>query len=133
MTHRKAFLTPRGRLALAQCVVEHGWTFRRAADRFNCSAAMAKKWADRYRAGGEAAMTDVSSRIAKPSLTTRRGSTTRTSWRHGRARPSCPVGAGPYRRCVAAMGFARGNSFSPSFADTRSDSEAVVACYAPED
>ena len=42
MTHRKAFLTPRGRLALAQCVVEHGWTFRRAADRFNCSAAMAR-------------------------------------------------------------------------------------------
>jgi len=62
MTHRNAFLTPRGRLALAQCVVENGWTFRRAADRFNCSAATAKKWADRYRAGGEAAMTDVSSR-----------------------------------------------------------------------
>jgi transposase-like protein len=62
MTHRNAFLTPRGRLALAKCVVEDGWTLRRAAERFNCSPATAKKWADRYREGGPAAMGDVSSR-----------------------------------------------------------------------
>lgn len=62
MTHRNAFLSPRGRTALAKCVVEDGWTYRRAAERFNCSSATAKKWADRYRAGGEAAMVDVSSR-----------------------------------------------------------------------
>jgi transposase-like protein len=62
MTHRNAFLTPRGRLALAQCVVDDGWTLRRAADRFNCSPATAKKWADRYREGGEAALGDRSSR-----------------------------------------------------------------------
>jgi len=62
MTHRNALLTPRGRLALAQCVVDDGWTLRRAADRFNCSPATAKKWADRYREGGEAAMEDLSSR-----------------------------------------------------------------------
>jgi transposase InsO family protein len=62
MTHRNAFLTPRGRLALAQCVVEDGWTLRRAGERFNCSSATAKKWADRYRAGGRTAMQDRSSR-----------------------------------------------------------------------
>lgn len=39
MTHRNTFLTPRGRLALVQCVVEDGWTLRRAAERFNCSPA----------------------------------------------------------------------------------------------
>jgi len=62
MTHRNAFLTPRGRLMLAQCVVDAGWTLRRAAERFNCSASTAKKWADRYRGGGGAAMNDASSR-----------------------------------------------------------------------
>jgi transposase InsO family protein len=62
MTHRNAFLTPRGRLALAQCVVDDGWTLRRAAERFNCTAATAKKWADRYRTGGVEAMEDLSSR-----------------------------------------------------------------------
>lgn len=62
MTHRNAFLTPRGRLALAQCVVDDGWTLRRAGERFNCSPATAKKWADRYLMHGEAAMTDRSSR-----------------------------------------------------------------------
>lgn len=62
MTHRNAFLTPRGRLALAQCVVDDGWPLSRAAERFNCSPATAKKWADRYRAGGRTAMQDRSSR-----------------------------------------------------------------------
>lgn len=62
MTHRNAFLSPRGRLALARCVVDDGWNLRRAAERFNCSPTTAKKWADRYRIGGQAAMVDVSSR-----------------------------------------------------------------------
>ena len=62
MSHRNAFLTPRGRLALAQCVVDHHWTLARAAQRFQCSTATAKKWADRYRAGGPEAMEDRSSR-----------------------------------------------------------------------
>lgn len=62
MSHRNAFLTPRGRLALAQCVVDDGWTHARAAVRFQCSTATAKKWADRYRAGGAQAMADRSSR-----------------------------------------------------------------------
>ncbi|MFW0794320.1 IS481 family transposase [Gordonia sp. CPCC 205515] len=62
MTHRNAFLTERGRLALAQCVVEDSWPLRRAAERFNCSPATAKKWTDRYREHGEAGMVDLSSR-----------------------------------------------------------------------
>ncbi|WP_407649878.1 helix-turn-helix domain-containing protein [Gordonia pseudamarae] len=52
MTHRNAFLTERGRLSLARCVVEDHWPLRRAAERFNCSPATAKKWADRYRERG---------------------------------------------------------------------------------
>ena len=62
MSHRNAFLTPRGRLALARCVVDDGWTYARAAERFQCSTATAKKWADRYRADGPDAMEDRSSR-----------------------------------------------------------------------
>lgn len=62
MVHANACLTPKGRLRLARCVVEDGWTYARAAERFQCSSATAKKWADRYRAGGQEAMGDRSSR-----------------------------------------------------------------------
>lgn len=62
MVHANACLTPKGRLRLARCVVEDGWTYARAAERFQCSTATAKKWADRYRAGGQDAMGDRSSR-----------------------------------------------------------------------
>jgi transposase InsO family protein len=41
-------------------VVEDRWSFVRAAERFQCSPATAKKWADRYRAG--LPMADRSSR-----------------------------------------------------------------------
>lgn len=61
MTHANASLTPRGRLKLASAIVDYGWSLRRAAERFQCSAATAKKWADRYRAGGMPAMFDRSS------------------------------------------------------------------------
>ena len=60
MTHPNAPLTPEGRRRLAVLVVEEGWPLRRAAERFQCSAATAKRWADRYRAGQ--ALTDRSSR-----------------------------------------------------------------------
>lgn len=60
MTHANAPLTPVGRLRLAQLIVEDGWTIRRAAERFQVSAATASKWAARYRAG--LPMTDASSR-----------------------------------------------------------------------
>lgn len=62
MSHANALLTPRGRLRLACCVVDDGWTLHRAAERFQCSPATAKKWADRYRVGGQEAMVDRSSR-----------------------------------------------------------------------
>lgn len=61
MTHANAYLSPRGRLALAQLVVDEHWPLRRAAERFPCSPATAK-WADRYRDGGKEAMRDRSSR-----------------------------------------------------------------------
>ncbi|HME02121.1 MAG TPA: leucine zipper domain-containing protein, partial [Solirubrobacteraceae bacterium] len=62
MSHANALLTPKGRLRLARCVVEDGWPLRRAGERFQCSPTTAKKWADRYRAGGAAAMVDRCSR-----------------------------------------------------------------------
>ncbi|WP_404868802.1 IS481 family transposase [Kitasatospora griseola] len=62
MPHRNAPLTETGRLRLARCVVEDGWPLRRAAERFQVSPTTAKRWADRYRALGEAGMEDRSSR-----------------------------------------------------------------------
>ncbi len=62
MPHRNAPLTETGRLRLARCVVEDGWPLRRAAERFQVSPTTAKRWADRYRALGEAGMSDRSSR-----------------------------------------------------------------------
>ncbi|HET8970443.1 MAG TPA: leucine zipper domain-containing protein, partial [Candidatus Nanopelagicales bacterium] len=67
MVHANALLTPRGRLALARCIVEDGWSLRRAAERFQTSAQTAGRWAARYRARDLSrppieAMTDRSSR-----------------------------------------------------------------------
>ena len=62
ITHANARLTPAGRLVLARCVVEDGWTLRRAAERFQTSVSTAKRWADRYRALGQAGMVDRPSR-----------------------------------------------------------------------
>ena len=47
--HANAPLTPTGRLALARCVVDDGWTVRTAAERFNVSHSTAQRWAVRYR------------------------------------------------------------------------------------
>ena len=49
MVHANALLTPRGRLELARCVVDDGWTLRRAAERFQVSVPTAQRWARRYR------------------------------------------------------------------------------------
>ncbi|MGW0429485.1 IS481 family transposase [Streptomyces sp. NPDC002990] len=62
MPHRNAPLAETGRLRLARCVVQDGWTYRRAAERFQVSPTTAQRWADRYRAHGEAGMHDRSSR-----------------------------------------------------------------------
>lgn len=71
MTHANAPLTPEGRRRLAALVVDRGWPLRRAADRFQCSPATVKRWADRYRAG--LPLTDRSCRPAtSPSRLPRR-------------------------------------------------------------
>ncbi|WP_342762548.1 IS481 family transposase [Dermabacter hominis] len=51
MSHANAPLTPEGRRRLATLIVDEGWPIRRAAERFQVSAATAQKWAARYRAG----------------------------------------------------------------------------------
>ncbi len=62
MSHANAALTPRHRLKLARAVVEGGWTISYAAAVFNVSWPTAKRWSERYRFGGPAAMEDRSSR-----------------------------------------------------------------------
>ncbi len=68
LPHANATLTPRGRLALARCVVDDGWSLRRAAERFQVSPQTAGRWARRYRLAVECgvdpllAMGDRSSR-----------------------------------------------------------------------
>ena len=62
MVHRNAPLSETGRLRLARCVVEDGWTLRRAAERFQVAVTTASRWARRYRQLGEAGMADRSSR-----------------------------------------------------------------------
>ena len=62
MVHRNAPLTETGRLRLARCVVEEGWSYRRAAERFQVGPTTARRWADRYRQLGPAGMVDRSSR-----------------------------------------------------------------------
>ena len=67
MIHANAPLTPEGRRRLAVLVVEDGWSLRRAAERFQCSPATAKRWADRYRAGH-----DLIDRSSRPRTSPRR-------------------------------------------------------------
>jgi transposase InsO family protein len=62
VVHRNAILSETGRLLLARCIVEDGWTLRRAADRFQVAVTTAARWAGRYRELGEAGMVDRSSR-----------------------------------------------------------------------
>ncbi|WP_203888328.1 IS481 family transposase, partial [Planotetraspora kaengkrachanensis] len=62
MPHRNAPLTETGRLRLARCIVDDGWSLRRAAERFQVSHTTAARWASRYRQHGPAGMADRSSR-----------------------------------------------------------------------
>ena len=62
MSHANATLTPQGRLKLARLIVEEGWSYARAAERFSVSATTARRWAGRYRRLGAAGMRDLSSR-----------------------------------------------------------------------
>ena len=62
MSHRNAPLSELGRLRLARCVVEDGWSYRRAAERFQVCPTTARRWTQRYRQCGPAGMADRSSR-----------------------------------------------------------------------
>ena len=62
MSHANATLTPTGRLRMARLVVDHGWTYARAAERFSVGTTTARRWATRYRVLGPAGMEDRSSR-----------------------------------------------------------------------
>ncbi|MGW4942936.1 helix-turn-helix domain-containing protein, partial [Actinoplanes sp. NPDC004185] len=100
MPHRNAPLSETGRLRLARCVVEDGWPLRRAAERFQVSATTAKRWAERYRTGGPAAMTDRSSRPGHspnrtPARTERRIIKVRILRRWGPARIAYLLGLNP--------------------------------------
>jgi hypothetical protein len=112
--HANALLAPKGRLALARCVVEDGWALRRAAERFQVSAMTAKRWADRYRQLGEAGMHDRSSRPRcsprrTPGRTERRIIKVRVIRRWGPARIAWLLGLHPstVHRVLARYGLAR--------------------------
>ena len=97
MSHANATLTPRGRLLLARCVVIDRWSLRRAAERFSVSQTTAKRWADRFRALGEAGMVGRSSRPhhspgRTPTPTERRILGLRVSRRWGPARIAFHLG-----------------------------------------
>jgi transposase InsO family protein len=62
VSHANAILTPAGRLRLARLIVDQGWTYVRAAERFSVGVGTARKWAGRYRLLGAAGMADRSSR-----------------------------------------------------------------------
>jgi transposase len=62
VSHRNAPLSETGRLRLARCVVEEGWSLRRAAERFQVAVSTAARWVGRYRECGAAGMCDRSSR-----------------------------------------------------------------------
>ncbi|MDN5813132.1 IS481 family transposase [Arthrobacter rhombi] len=62
MLHANALLAPKGRLSLAQSIVDEGWPLRRAAERFQVSVTTAARWAKRYRELGPTGMRDRSSR-----------------------------------------------------------------------
>src|SRR3954452_15397421 len=59
--HRNAALSWSGRRRLCELVVDQGWTVTAAAVAAGVSVRCARKWVDRYRAGGEAGLVDRSS------------------------------------------------------------------------
>ena len=59
--HENARMTVRGRVLLVKRIVESGWRVALAAEAAGISVRTAYKWLARYRAGGEAMLTDRSS------------------------------------------------------------------------
>ena len=91
MSHRNAPLSETGRLRLARCIVDDGWSLRRAAERFQVAVTTAARWATRYREFGAAGMADRSSRPHRspnrtPTRTERRIIKVRVIHRWGPAR-----------------------------------------------
>lgn len=100
MSHPNAVLAPKGRLLLAQCIVDDGWPLRRAAERFQVSVPTASRWAARYRHDGEAGMADRSSRPTRcprriPARRERRIIAVRVNRRWGPARIGYLLGMHP--------------------------------------
>ncbi|BBX69634.1 hypothetical protein MPSYJ_30950 [Mycolicibacterium psychrotolerans] len=100
MSHRNAPLSETGRLRLARCVVEDGWSLRRAAERFQVAVTTAARWASRYRELGPAGMVDRSSRPhhspnQTPTRTERRIIKIRVLRRWGPARIGYQLGIHP--------------------------------------
>ena len=100
MSHANAVLTPKGRLRLARLVVDRGWSYARAAERFGVGATTARRWAERYRLQGPAGMSDRSSRPRRcggqlPRRTERRIVGLRVSRRWGPARIAYHLGLNP--------------------------------------
>ncbi|WP_371623634.1 IS481 family transposase [Streptomyces sp. NBC_01116] len=114
MPHRNAPLTETGRLRLARCVVEDGWPLRRAAERFQVSPTTAQRWAARYRAMGQAGMSDRSCRPHRsprrtPTRTERRIIKVRITRRWGPARIAglLNLPASTVHRVLTRFGLAR--------------------------
>ncbi|QSR27500.1 IS481 family transposase [Nocardioides aromaticivorans] len=100
MTHANATLTPAGRLRLAKLVVEQGWTYARAAERFSVAITTVRRWATRYRLSGKSGMVDRSSRPHRhpnrlPQRTERRIVGLRVTRRWGPARIAYHLGLNP--------------------------------------
>jgi hypothetical protein len=100
VSHANAPLAPAGRLRLARCIVDDGWSLRRAAERFQVSVPTAQRWSRRYRDHGEAAMGDRSSRPIRcprqtPTRTERRIVKLRWLRRWGPARIGYHLGLHP--------------------------------------
>jgi len=88
MSHRDIPLSETGRLRFARCIVEDGWSLRRAAERFQVAVTTAQRWSSRYRVQGPAGMVDRSSRpYRSPQLTPTR--TERPNIRHRHPQGSC--------------------------------------------
>lgn len=114
MVHGNAPLTELGRLRLARCVVDEDWPLARAAERFQVAVGTAQRWAQRYRAEGEAGMVDRSSRPRvsprqTPTRTERRIIKVRVLRRWGPARIAGFLGlvASTVHRVLTRYGLAR--------------------------
>ena len=114
MVHRNAPLSETGRLRLARCVVEEGWSLRRAAERFQVSVTTAGRWAGRYRELGTAGMADRSCRPHRspgrtPMRTERRIIKVRVLRRWGPARIGYLLGLHPstVHRVLTRYGMAK--------------------------